>query len=186
VSLHQPELTFPFKAGDTWSMTSGPHTGWGSMLLAPWAAVDFAPPDVHGCVPTAEPATAMADGVVVRSELGVVMLDLDGDGNERTGWVVLYLHIATVGRVPVGTKLKAGDPIGYPSCEGGTATGTHVHIARKYNGEWIPVDSAISFNMDGWIAHVGTDVRLGTLTRGNRTVVSCDCSDAASQVTAGK
>ena len=30
-------------------------------------------------------------------------LDLDGDGNEETGWVIVYLHIATEGRVPVGT-----------------------------------------------------------------------------------
>ena len=26
-------------------------------------------------------------------------------------------------------QLAAGDPIGHPSCEGGVATGTHVHLA---------------------------------------------------------
>ena len=185
VSLQQPELTFPFPAGDTWSFTGGPHTGWGSLL--PWAALDFAPPAaVGGCVPTTELATAVANGVVVRSETGVVMLDLDGDGNENTGWDILYLHVATTGRVSVGRKLKVGDPVGYPSCEGGTATGTHIHIARKYNGEWIPVDSAISFNLDGWIAHIGAAPYQGTLTRGNQTITACDCSDAASHIKAGK
>ncbi|MCX6038248.1 MAG: hypothetical protein NTW99_10235, partial [Chloroflexi bacterium] len=79
-----------------------------------------------------------------------------------------------------------GDPVGYPSCEGGEATGTHIHIARKYNGEWIPVDSTISFNLDGWIAHIGNAPYQGTLTRGNQTIIACDCSDAASHVKAGK
>ena len=185
VSLQQPVLTFPFPAGDTWILTGGPHTGWGSLL--PWAALDFVPPaSVSGCVATTEVATAVADGVVVRSVKGVVMLDLDGDGNERTGWDILYLHVGTSGRAQVGQELKTGDPVGYPSCEGGTASDTHIHIARKYNGEWIPVDSAVSFNMDGWIAHIGSAPYEGTMTRGNQTITACGCSNAASQVTAGR
>jgi LasA protease len=184
VSLQQPELNFPFPAGDTWALTSGPHTGWGSLL--PLAALDFGPPDVKGCASSDRPVVAVAAGTVVRSETGVVVLDLDDDGDERTGWDILYLHVATTGRAQVGQRLKAGDPIGYPSCEGGNATGTHVHIARKFNGEWIPVNSVIAFNLEGWIAHTGINAREGTLTRGNQTVTACDCSDAASQVKAGK
>jgi hypothetical protein len=114
------------------------------------------------------------------------MLDLDGDGNERTGWDILYLHVATTGRAKVGQILNVGDPVGYPSCEGGTATGTHVHIARKYNGEWIPADGAIPFNLEGWIAHDGNSPYQGNLTHGNQTVTACTCSNAESQVTAGK
>ena len=185
VSLQQPVLKFPFPAGDSWTLTGGPHTGWGTLL--PWAALDFAPPSVvGGCIPTTELATAVANGVVVRSETGVVMLDLDGDGNERTGWDILYLHVATIGRAKVGQILNVGDPVGYPSCEGGTATGTHVHIARKYNGEWIPADGAIPFNLEGWIAHDGNSPYQGSLTHGNQTVTACTCSNAESQVTAGK
>jgi LasA protease len=184
VSLQQPELSLPFPAGDTWTFTSGPHTGWGSLL--PKAALDFGPPDVKGCASSDRPVVAVADGLVVRSQTGVVMLDLDGDSDERTGWDILYLHLATEGRAKVGQSLKAGDTIGYPSCEGGNATGTHVHIARKFNGEWIPVDSAIPFNLEGWVAHAGINPREGTLTRGNQTVTACDCSDATSQIKAGK
>ncbi len=185
VSLQQPALTFPFRPGETWAFTGGPHTGWGTLM--PWAALDFAPPAaVTGCMPTDLPAVAMADGVVARSETGVVMLDLDGDGDERTGWNLLYLHVATSGRAPVGAVLKTGDPVGYPSCEGGTATGTHVHVARKYNGEWIPADSAIPFNFEGWVAHNGLAPYEGTLTRNGQTVVACECATYTSQVTAGK
>jgi murein DD-endopeptidase MepM/ murein hydrolase activator NlpD len=187
VSLQQPTLAFPFLKGETWSFTGGPHSGWGTAQLQPWAALDFAPPaTVGGCVPSARPVTAMADGVVVRSETGVIIEDLDGDGNERTGWNILYLHIATPGRASVGRTLKKGDVLGYPSCEGGSATGTHVHVARKYNGEWIPVDSAIPFNLEGWIAHIGSAAYQGTLTRGNQTVIACDCSNASSHIRAGE
>ena len=185
VSLQQPELGLPFKDGETWSLTGGPHAGWGTADLQPWSALDFGPP-VKGCDPSNNPVVAMADGVVVRSETGLVVEDLDGDGDERTGWDIIYLHVATDGRAQVGQKLKRGDPLGFPSCEGGEATGTHVHIARKYNGEWMPVDGAILFNMEGWIAHVGTAAYEGTLTRGTQVVIACTCSDEASHVTAGK
>jgi len=72
--------------------------------------------------------------------------------------------------------------IGYPSCEGGEVTGTHVHIARKYNGEWILADGPLAFNFEGWIAHNGAQAYLGTLTRGALTIKACDCSDIQSQV----
>jgi hypothetical protein len=114
------------------------------------------------------------------------MEDLDGDRDERTGWVILYLHIATPGRASVGRTLKKGDALGYPSCEGGEATGTHVHIARKYNGEWIPADGVIPFNLEGWIAHDGKAAYQGTLLRGNQTVTACACSDAASHIRSGE
>ena len=185
VSLEQPDFSFPFAAGETWVLTGGPHTGWGS--LHPWAALDFAPPAVvGGCIPTNKQALAVADAVVVRSETGVVMLDLDKDGNERTGWDVLYLHLAAEGRAPLGKVVLRGDPVGYPSCEGGTATGTHVHIARKYNGEWIAADSSIPFDLEGWIAHSGNAPYLGTLRRGNAIVTACDCSDFGSHIRADR
>jgi len=183
-NLQQPALMLPFTAGYAWAFTGGPHSAWGAAELRPWAAIDFAP-QVHGCDASDVPAVAMADGIVVRSEAGVVMEDLDGDGNERTGWNILYLHIAAVGEARRGQWLKRGDMLGFPSCEGGMATGTHVHIARKYNGEWIPIDSAIPFNLEGWIAHTGDAVYQGTLTRGNQTVTASLYSNTARLIWAG-
>jgi hypothetical protein len=124
--------------------------------------------------------TAIAPGLVVRSETGIVVLDLDQDGDERTGWNIFYLHVGTDGRVPAGVTLKRGDPVGHPSCEGGTSTGTHVHVARKYNGEWMPADSIIPFNMEGWIAHNGSAVYEGTLTKNVQIVTACVCSNSKS------
>jgi len=183
-SLRQPLLHLPFQPGQIWSYTGGPHTGWG--LDQPYTALDFAPPtDKSGCAAVEEKyyATAMADGIVVRSEFGLVALDLDGDGDERTGWVLVYLHVGTLGRVPTGRSLKAGDPVGYPSCEGGRVTGTHIHISRKYNGEWIPADGPLAFNLEGWVvAHNGARAYQGTLTKGSLTVIACECADAYSAI----
>jgi len=182
-SLEQPPLTLPFAPGNLWAFTGGPHSAWGSG--EPFAALDFAPPLITtGCQKTEEWVTAVADGVVVRSETGEVVLDLDGDGDERTGWNIFYLHVATEGRAPIGAMLKTGDPVGHPSCEGGTSTGTHVHIARKYNGEWIPAQGTLAFNLDGWIAHNGPAPYLGTLTRLSHTVTACECSNQASFIQA--
>jgi hypothetical protein len=114
----------------------------------------------------------MADGLVVRSGFGVVVQDLDGDGYEQTGWALMYLHVEERDRVPLRTFLQAGDPVGHPSCEGGRATGTHVHIARKYNGEWIEADGEIPFVMDGWTAYAGEAPYLGTLIRNGEVVTA--------------
>ena len=182
-SLVQPAIIFPFEPDDVWALTGGPHPAWGSG--EPYAALDFAPPSkTSGCVPSDVWATAVSEGVVVRSGNGEVMLDLDGDGDERTGWNIFYLHVRSDGRAPVGAHLMQGDRIGHPSCEGGSSTGTHIHIARKYNGEWMPAEGigggVLAFNMEGWVAHNGRQIYLGTLTRNSQVVTACTCSNAAS------
>jgi murein DD-endopeptidase MepM/ murein hydrolase activator NlpD len=182
-SLRQPELLLPFERAKTWNLTGGPHTGWGKG--EPYAAVDFAPTGVSECNSTTEWATAAADGVVVRSQLGEALLDLDGDGHEETGWVIFYLHLSGIARAPVGAKLKTGDRIGHPSCLGGEATGTHVHVARKYNGEWILADGPIPFNLEGWVAHDGTTPYQGTFTRFSQTVTASNVSEIQSVIKSG-
>jgi murein DD-endopeptidase MepM/ murein hydrolase activator NlpD len=167
----QPPLTLPFAPGPAWALTGGPHPAFEKS--GPLAALDFAPPTViTGCYQSEDWVVAMADGLVVRSELGVVIQDIDNDGFEQTGWVLMYLHIEDRDRVPLGTFLRAGDPVGHPSCEGGRATGTHVHIARKYNGEWISADGVLPFVLDGWTAHAGEAPYLGSLTRAERVITA--------------
>jgi len=149
--LEQPQLELPFKEGEGWFYTSGPHSAWGTG--AAWAALDFAPDeDGYGCYQSVSWVTAAADGVITRAGNGIVMQDLDGDGEEGTGWTILYMHIAEEGMVDAGSYLEEGDPIGHPSCAGGPATGTHLHIARRYNGEWIPADQNIPFVLSGWVS----------------------------------
>jgi hypothetical protein len=124
----------------------------------------------------------MAPGLVVRSGNGVVVIDTDGDGNEQTGWALLYLHIATSGRVGKGTWLESGDLVGHPSCEGGISTGTHVHIARKYNGEWVAAGGPLPFVMDGWSVNAGTQPYTGTMSREGQTVIASVYGSYESQI----
>jgi len=139
--LEQPRLILPFMINQIWSYSGGPHGAW--ERDGAWAAVDFAPGSlVPGCFDTEVYTVAAASGLVVRSENGVVSIDLDGDGREQTGWVLIYLHIAEKGRIPAGSWVERGDLIGHPSCEGGFSTGTHLHLARKYRSitfcdEWL-------------------------------------------------
>lgn len=174
-NLQQPELVLPFMPDKVWDFTGGPHPSWGDSL--PWGALDFAPPAVEGgCAPSNEWVAAPAAGVITRSERSMVMMDLDGDGDERTGWVLLFFHLATRDRIAAGVEVAQGDPIGHPSCEGGRSTGTHFHMARKFNGEWLPAAGAVPFTLDRWVAEEGDSPYEGTLVRGARTVPACTCS----------
>ncbi|MDP2964991.1 MAG: M23 family metallopeptidase [Pelolinea sp.] len=163
--LAQPEMRLPFEPAQAWFFTSGPHSAWGDG--AGWAALDFAPDEEkYGCYDSQSWVTAAADGLVVRSADGQVIQDLDSDGDEGTGWTILYMHIAGADRVEAGTKLQAGERIGHPSCEGGPSNGTHLHLALRYNGEWIPADQNIPFVLSGWVSK-GDGVEYdGSLIRG--------------------
>jgi len=169
--LTQPSLSLPFEPGKVWSFSSGPHAAWDREGAL--AALDFAPPSAEsGCVKSNHWVLASAPGLVVRSGGGVVALDLDGDGHEQTGWVLVYLHVSTKDRAPLGAWLNADDPIGHPSCEGGVHTGTHLHFVRKYNGEWVLAAGPLPFTLSGWVAHAGEKPYEGTLTKGDQVVTA--------------
>ena len=142
--LSQPPMTLPFPRGEIWLFTGGFHGGWGDGSA--WAAVDFAPPaeqdDQTYCYISSFPVSAVAAGSIVRLNEGVVVLDLDRDGNEGSGWTILYLHINQVSGLREGQVVEAGQVLGYASCLGGFSYATHLHIARRHNGEWIPADCA--------------------------------------------
>lgn len=179
--MTQPPFTLPFEIGALWAFTGGPHPAWEQESA--FAALDFAPAaDDSGCVESNAWVVAVAPGLIVRSGDGFVLLDLDRDGFEQTGWVVLYQHIATKNRIQVNTMVNAGDHIGHPSCEGGTATGTNLHIARKYNGEWVTAGDQLPFVMSGWTAHAGSAAYKGTLTKGDQTIIANQTGTAESQI----
>ena len=178
----QPPMTLPIEPGTTWSFTGGPHSAWGTD--GPLAAVDFAPEnDTPGCYVTDTWVLAIASGLVVRSENGVVVVDMDGDGLEQTGWNVMYLHIATKDRIALGQWVEQGGLIGHASCEGGKATGTHVHVARKYNGEWMFADGPVPFKFGDWTVVAGNQPYLGKLVDGDKVVTADVYGQAWSLIT---
>jgi LasA protease len=180
-NLSQPELLLPFERGIAWSFTGGPHGGWGDGSA--WAALDFAPPGkAFGCFSSNAWVTAVADGMILRAKNGAVVQDLDGDGLEQTGWTILYMHVESRDRVSAGTVLKAGDRIGHASCEGGVSNGTHLHLARRYNGEWISADGNLPFILSGWQS-TGSSIEYdGTLIQNGQIVTAWDGRIAENQI----
>jgi LasA protease len=180
-NLMQPVMLLPFGSGEIWSFTGGPHLTWDAG--SPYGALDFAPPgEAQGCVETDYWTTAVANGVVIRTGDGQVIQDLDGDGDEGTGWVILYMHIETRDRVQPGAVLRAGDKIGHPSCEGGISSGTHVHMARRFNGEWISALGPVPYNLSGWVSAGTGEQYVGTLTRNGVVVNSYEGNSDINQI----
>ena len=179
--LSQPTMQLPFENGVPWVYSGGPHGGWGNGSA--WAALDFAPRgEMLGCNQSQDWIVAVTDGLIVRADNGAVVQDLDGDGYEQTGWTVLYMHVATDGRVETGQMVQTGDRIGHPSCEGGYATATHLHLARRYNGQWIHASGALPFVLDGWVSTSSGVLYDGVLQRDGISVEACECRDPANML----
>ena len=165
----QPEMNLPFAEGRTWNYTCGPHEAWGDD--GPKAALDFAPPlDRAGCGTSIKWALATATGLVVREGTGLLVLDLDGDGYEQTGWEVLYMHLSSTEKPKVGDWVKQDERVGHPSCAGGSSSGIHIHLARKFNGEWVLADGGLPFVLSGYRAYNGEGFCEGTLENGDTVV----------------
>jgi murein DD-endopeptidase MepM/ murein hydrolase activator NlpD len=167
--LTQPELQLPFEEGVTWLFSGGPHGGWDTGSA--WAALDFAPFDEDlGCRTSDDWVVAVADGIITRADHGAIVQSIDGDPYDQTGWSILYMHIDMNDSVKIGTNLLKGEKVGHPSCEGGVSTGTHLHIARRYNGEWISADQDLPFIMDGWVSQGSGYEYQGQMIRGDQSV----------------
>ena len=165
----QPDLELPFSPGERWGFTGGPHRSWNAG--SPRGALDFSP--VTGepaCTTSRAWVTASADGVVTRTSDNVVALDLDGDGYEGTGWVLVYLHLSEPENISPGSQVVVDERLGHPSCERGNSTGTHVHVARKYNGEWLSAGEVTPFVLSGWKVHAGEKSYQGELRKGDRAI----------------
>ena len=175
--LQQPTLDLPWAKGQTWLFTGGPHATWGAGT--PWGALDFTAWGAYGCNELSDWVTAMSDGAVARSRNGEVVVSLDASADERAGWAILYLHMGTEGRAQLGARIKAGDRIGHPSCEGGVTNGSHAHLARKYNGEWLNATGAIPFTIGGWMPAEGGQEYDGKITNGKLTRTPCECKELA-------
>ncbi len=155
--LNQAEFSFPFDRKSNWNMKSGPHPVPGAESVN--AGLEFTPPKVAlGCGQNFSWILSASRGLVVRSEDGIVVIDVDRDGHEETGWSIVYFHVSELDRIPVGHYVQIGSRIGHPSCEGGPASMSHFRIARKYNGEWIAADGPVPFVLDEWCARPESEV----------------------------
>ena len=150
----QPPMLLPWEEGTSWSFSSGPHAGY---IGSDFAAIDLAPPSSEPCYqrdPTKishEWVLSSTPGVVASSQKGEVVVDLDGDGNFKTGWSAFYFHMSDTERIKVGTTVYAGDKLGRVDCMWGRTDGTHLHFARRRNGQWVNTnDDRAPMDLSGW------------------------------------
>jgi hypothetical protein len=180
--LTQADLELPFAPGERWSFTGGPHLSWNSG--SPRGAIDFSPVTGESpCTPSKAWVTASAAGLVTRSADNVVAIDLDGDGYEQTGWALVYLHIAEQDSIAPAELVDLDQQLGHPSCERGNSTGTNVHIARKYNGEWIAADGPLPFSLSGWEVEAGQKSYQGQLIKDGRVISANPGGPSSSVIT---
>ncbi len=180
-NLQQPPLDLPLQPKLKWAYTGGPHSGWG--IGFPYSAIDFAPPSVSaGCDPSPYWVRSASTGIISRADNGSLVLDIDGDGKSQTGWTILYLHILAGENISTGSMIKKGDLLGHPSCLGGNSSGRNIHIARLYNGEWIPAGGIIPMNLSGWVVSYGEKEYKGSLTKNEIKLNSSSSGEWFSQL----
>jgi LasA protease len=153
-------LHLPWLPGEWWHLTGGPHGGW--MPSSGWAALDFVPEtaQIGNCVPAPAWAVAAAPGVVVRSTPGEILLDLDGDGDMRTGWVLQYLHI--VDQPELGDGVGPGRSRGPAQLRGGARPIPPICTSRGATTAcgWMPA-ARRPMVLDGWTAFGGFEYEGG-------------------------
>lgn len=179
--IEPPVLELPFASGEEWALTGGLHVDWNSGT--PSGALDFAP--LTGelrCSTSRAWVLAAAPGVVVRSSQNIVVIALEDQQLMKTGWQLFYMHIAKQDGIAQGTRVNLDDRIGHPSCEGGLATGTHVHFARKYKGEWIGAGDPLPLVLSGWTALPGEQQFKTSLVKGAQVVTASQDGGLVSRI----
>ena len=189
------ELRLPWSAGETWYLTSGPHS-------TKRGALDFAPPNLDprtGKLYT-DPCSrkrgdaywvrAAADGhftAVLRKGCPCVQIQHD-DGTTTNYFHLRRSSVKQLG-FKVGDRVRAGQPLGHPSCEVGPRScgathppsGVHVHFSRTNaaTAERLPADGVV---LSGWTVKALGRKRDGMMTKGEEVrqtrgkLVGWDCS----------
>jgi hypothetical protein len=174
------ELRLPWSAGETWFLTSGPHS-------TKRAALDFAPPNLDPRTGKlyADPCSrkrgdlywvrAAADGyftAVLRK--GCPCVQIQHDDGTTTNY--FHLRRSSVKRLgyKVGDPVRAGQALGHPSCEVGPrkcgathpASGVHVHFHRTNaaTAARLPADHVV---LSGWTVKAVGRQRDGVMIKGD-------------------
>ncbi len=55
------------------------------------------------------------------------------------------------------------------------ADSSHLHIARRYNGEWLDAGGPVPIVLSGWTAVAGLGAYDGELVKGKQVRQACEC-----------
>ncbi len=61
------------------------------------------------------------------------------------------------------------------SCEAVLSISSPLHLARRYNGEWMAAGGPVPMNLDGWEVQQNLVPYEGTLVKGNSIREACEC-----------
>jgi hypothetical protein len=57
-----------------------------------------------------------------------------------------------------------------------------LHLARRYNGEWIPADQSIPFVLDGWVSSGLSNEYDGYLERDGETIEALEGENPRNEI----
>lgn len=144
----------PWAAGQTWTMTGGPHTDSGVGDKRPWSAIDLAYAPGVGVIRAAE------SGVVWRSASCPNFIRIDHSGGYRTGYYHVVNERVTNGQTVIRGDALASEGMGI-GC-GGYTTGPHVHFSMRYYDARINIGGT---ELGGWEVQDGGSPYNGCMLR---------------------
>jgi LasA protease len=145
-------LSLPWRQGEFWRLTGGPHPETGGKTR-PWSALDFQPRSGES-----RAVRAARGGRVSRPCANMVIVD-HGDG-----WATSYYHVKKI-RVKNGQMVDRGQVLGLVSKRsgcGGYATGPHVHFSLMWKGQYVNIRGAA---LGGWTVKEGSQPYAGCLVK---------------------
>ena len=144
----------PFPLGATWTF-SGVHSWSGSAAYPDRSSLDFSSPwSNYPDAPYKNTvAAAPGDRVILEPNPAITDIPCWVEINHGGGWSTHYYHLVNLGSSgavgPVSSNQLVGG-IGTETCNGGWASGPHVHFALFYNGA--PYDLE-GLKFSGWTIH---------------------------------
>jgi len=146
-------LQLPYARGDAW-VFGGLHSTNGSSS-DPLSSIDFSPDwGLHWGANTSNYwVVAPANGTPQKISSCLVRITHSG------GWQTSFYHIGNI--QTFGTSISQNDRIGNISgnqsqalCDGGSATGPHLHFSLLYNGAYVSINGT---PLSGWVIHGGSN-----------------------------
>jgi len=149
------QLPFPLDA--SWRF-SGVHSWAGGDYGPDRSSMDFSTPwDTFPDFPYKNTVAAAGGSALIRTPYSGRLpcwVEIDHGG----GWMTSYYHLRNIGSTsgPIGTfsRNQLIGAIGTETCNGGSATGAHVHFTLWYNGALFDLEEV---KLSGWTVHVDWD-----------------------------
>jgi murein DD-endopeptidase MepM/ murein hydrolase activator NlpD len=162
-------LQLPYLRGFSWKF-GGVHDASGSG--GDKSSIDFYPSGSTWGIDTSGMwVVAAADGLATKltpadPALNSCYVKISHSGIQNSGWETVYYHLNVPSSIVFPSSVKQNDKIGViannnaqATCNGGSASGPHVHFSLKYNGLYTAIDGT---PLSGWYVHCNASTNCTT------------------------